>query len=147
MFKNLRLFGETWKSFPKGILPLALLKELAARLAQSAEGCYALPGEATPLVIVASAVTYAPHKLGRFGARELDHLLQTDMDHLARLLLPGQGEQSGGRWREAILSTIARLGQVYHLCLRRWKKASARSIFWGSLETMLNGVFGRALEW
>ncbi|HEY7123378.1 MAG TPA: hypothetical protein VH540_05460 [Ktedonobacterales bacterium] len=145
LFKDLTLFGETWKHFRKGILPLYLLKELSWLLSDSADfraknGIdyqFHCGAASAPCFILASVVEHQPRKLDKRDSLELAYLLQIDMERLMRMtMLPKLGENDTLR-REAILSTLERLGQVYHHCLRRWKKAAARELFWKCLDVVL----------
>jgi hypothetical protein len=134
------LLGETWERFPKGILPLSFLKDLGMALEESAQfrrqedlGPCSLWGEETaPDWHTARVSGYQPRKLTRLGERELEILIEHDLERLLRtLLLPSQ--ENEGR-KEALLGMIGQLGQVYHLCRRRWKKERARELVWGGVQ-------------
>jgi hypothetical protein len=79
------------------------------------------------------AISYTPARLTRLSEQDMILLIEQDVERLLRtVVLPKHAENE--LRKEAILGTLVRLGQIYQLCRKRWKKAKARELFWGCVQ-------------
>ncbi len=140
-FRNVTLLGETWERFPKGGLPLGLLKDLALALEESVQfrlqtnlgPHYLWPEDSALLWHLSATARHDPRTLKQMSEYDLEVLLGQDMERLVRTrLLPKHAEHE--LRRDAVLGALIRLGQVYQSCRRKWKKARAREVVWGAVQ-------------
>jgi hypothetical protein len=144
-FQRVSLFGEAWEPFPRGLLPWPLLRRLSAWLTDSAQirlqehlpPHYYYGPDSAPATTVAAAARYDLTYVAGLADYRLRNLLGIEMERLVRIVMMQKLEEREELRQEAILGTVTRLGQVYAICLKRWKRQRAREVFWECLELVL----------
>ncbi len=141
LFRDVTLLGETWERFPRGGVPLGLLKDMAMALEDSAKfrvkedlvPYFLWTEDSTPMWRLSATARHEPRCFAALNEHDLEILMEQDVERLVRTLLVPKHAEYDLR-RDAMLGALERLGQVYHCCRRRWKKARARELFWGAVQ-------------